>query len=140
MKYERESHTRILKALLSDCKQTDRALAKRVGVSQPTVTRIRQKFVSTEIIKSYEIIPNLAKLGFEVLAFSIMRTPTEKVEEDNEVVYAVNLGPKGMYAVSVHRKYADYSNFCRRYNVYTSDPVPTSVEPVKSLSFKDIPL
>jgi len=138
MKFGRESHTRILKALLSDCKQTDRALAKRVGVSQPTVTRIRQKFVSTGIIKSYEIIPNLAKLGFEILAFSIIERTV--VKEDNEVVYAIELGPNKMYAVSVHKKYADYSNFCRRYNVYTSDLVPTSIEPVKSLSFKNISL
>jgi len=143
MKHERESHVRILKAFLSDCKRSDREISSHIGVSQPTVTRVRQKFLSNGIIKSYEIIPGLAKLGFEILAFSIMESTEEDlVKEDNEVVYAINLDPSMMYAVSVHKKYADYSNFCRRYKVHSglSHLVPTSIVPVKLFSFRDIPL
>jgi len=137
----RKQELRVLKALLSDCKRSDREIAKRVGISQPTVSRVRGKLLSRGIIKSYEIMLDLAKLGFEILAFSTME-PTEKVKEDNEVVYATNLGPSSkMYTVSVHRKYVDYSNFCRRYRVDSNSSflVPTSVEPTKPLSFKSIP-
>jgi len=141
MKHERESHVQILKALLFDCRRSDRDIAKQVGTSQPTVTRVRQRFISGGVIKSYEIILDLAKLGFEIFAFSTMPHPvTDVIKEDSKVVYAVAMGPNKMFTISVHKNYTDYHGFYHKYSVESSYLVPTSTKPMKSLSFKNISL
>jgi len=131
------SETEILKALMSNPKSTDQNIAKATGFSQPTVTRKRRRFLETGIIESYEIIPNLQKLGFEILAFSTIK-PTERVKEDNQVVYAGAAG-RMMFVISVHRKYADYAKFYHSHEVYYSFLVPTYLKPMVPLSFKNTP-
>lgn len=137
------SERNILKALMSNPKNSDRNIAKVAGVSQPTVTRRRRMLLTRGIIESYEIIPNLQKLGFEILVFSTIVT-NEQVKEDNEVIYAVEVDVQKMFVISVHRKYADYAKFYRRYcpkegPAPTSLIVPTAVKPMVPLSFKNIP-
>jgi len=132
-----KSGTTVLKALMSNPKSTDRNVAKVTGLSQPTVSRMRSRFLETGIIESYEIIPNLQKLGFEILAFSTIK-PTERVKEDNQVIYAVDAG-RMMFVISVHRKYADYAKFYHSHEIYYSFPVPTHLKPIVPLSFKNIP-
>lgn len=55
--------------LIKNAKKSDRDIAKKLKISQPTVTRIRRKLEIQDYIKEYTIIPNFPKMGFEIAAF-----------------------------------------------------------------------
>ncbi|MCW3982010.1 MAG: Lrp/AsnC family transcriptional regulator, partial [Candidatus Bathyarchaeota archaeon] len=55
--------SRILAELMRNSKVSDRQLAKRVGVSQPTITRRRAR-LEKGIINGYTTIPHWANLGY----------------------------------------------------------------------------
>ena len=129
---------------MANPKRSDRDVASRAGVSQPTVTRTRHRFEETGLIQSYEIIPDLAKLGLEIVAFSRVGSEAN-VAEDVRVVYAVKgikmcavKGIKNVLVMSVHQSYEDYANFAHKYKAEPVFLTITSATPVKPLSFKDI--
>lgn len=133
----RKNEREVLRELMANPKRSDRDVASRAGVSQPTVSRTRNRLEETGVIQSYQVMPNLEKLGFEILAFTTIE-PSERVKEDKAVVYAVDGGTK-MFVISVHKNYHDYSTFAHSYEVHWQFLVVTSVKPMKPLSFKDIP-
>ena len=63
---------RLLSELVKDSLRSDRELAKAVGVSQPTVTRMRARLEKEKVIKEYTMIPDFHKLGFEILAITFL--------------------------------------------------------------------
>jgi DNA-binding Lrp family transcriptional regulator len=62
----------LLHELLKNSKRSDRDLARILGISQPTVTRMRRKLERTGYVLEYTIIPDLTKLGYEIMAFTFM--------------------------------------------------------------------
>jgi len=66
----RKIELQLMSELLKNCRRSDRDLAKSIGTSQPTITRRRAKLEKERLIDSYTAIPNFAKLGFEIMAFS----------------------------------------------------------------------
>jgi len=66
---------KVLAELMRNSRKSDRELAKVVGVSQPTVTRVRTKLEREGIIKEYTLIPDFRKLGYELMAFLFMGKP-----------------------------------------------------------------
>ena len=56
---------RLLLELMKDSKRSDRELAKVLGVSQPTVSRMRSRLVKEGIIREFTVIPNFVKMGYE---------------------------------------------------------------------------
>src|SRR3989337_4373880 len=60
----------LLQELVKNSKRSDRDLAKIVGVSQPTLTRMRKRVERDSYILDYTAIPNMTKLGFEITAFT----------------------------------------------------------------------
>ena len=64
---------KILFGLMKNSKISDRKLAKTVGVSQPTVSRRRAR-LEKELIDGYTVIPKWGKLGYEILAFTFVKT------------------------------------------------------------------
>lgn len=115
---------RLLAELLKDSKKSDREIAKILGVSQPTVSRMRNKLAKDGLIQDYTIIPDFAKLGFEILAVSCFKSREKKeltekavkvtMSKPNIVLAAAceGMGMNGM-VVSLHKNYSDYSNFIR---------------------------
>jgi DNA-binding Lrp family transcriptional regulator len=121
---------RVIRELIRDCRRSDRELAKPAGVSQPTVSRIRPR-LEKEGVLDYTAVPNLAKLGFEILAFTFAKlkhplTPEdlEKARKDvhgvlNKENASVILGMSGMgcdadrVLVSFHEHYSAYLSFIR---------------------------
>jgi DNA-binding Lrp family transcriptional regulator len=118
---------KILQQLLKNSKKSDRELAKIVGISQATFTR-RRKQLERKIIQEYTITPNLYELGFEILAFTFVRSvpPTSKegweelVKKGREsmvrypnVIFSSKGEGLGMSSVvvSVHEDYTSYSDF-----------------------------
>ena len=118
---------KILQQLLKNSKKSDRELAKVVGVSQATFTR-RRKQLERKIIQEYTITPDLWELGFEILAFTFIRSHAPKGKEEREdliqkgkqsmakypnVIFSSKGEGLGMgsVVVSVHENYTSYADF-----------------------------
>lgn len=127
---------KIMRGLLENPKGSDRAVAQKVGVSQPTITRARQNLQKQGIIESYQIVPDLAKLGFELIAFSVMQ-PSEEIEETENIVYAVQTR-HGLFTISMHENYTDYYGFVIEHNVKTTFLATTAIAPVIPLDFSKL--
>lgn len=64
---------RLLMELLRNSKRSDRQLAKLLKVSQPTVTRARNRLEENGMIQEYTIVPDFEKMGFEILAINFAK-------------------------------------------------------------------
>jgi DNA-binding Lrp family transcriptional regulator len=120
----KELPQKLLRQLLKNSKQSDRALAKILKVSQPTITRTRHKLEKNGMIQDYTIIPDFKKMGFEILALTFVKmhpgilTP-ETIEEATEyarkfsnAVFASTGEGLDMTGViiSFHKDFTDYHN------------------------------
>jgi len=124
---------KVIFELMKNSKISDRELAKKVGVSQPTVSRRRVR-LEKEGMLDYTAIPDLKKLGFQIMAFSFSKWAPEALtellaKEDfaeqiqrffsrfPNVVFATTggsgLGGMDSASISVHKDYGDYSKFLR---------------------------
>jgi len=111
---------------------SDRKLAKEIGVSQPTVTRRRAR-LEKEVIDGYTLILKWEKLGYEILAFTFVKTvqtlgTKEKFEaahkrgtewfmkQPNVILGAGRrgMGTKGII-ISIHKSYSDLDNFLTKH-------------------------
>jgi len=130
--------------LLNDSKKSDRDLAKILKVSQPTVSRMRHRLEQNGMIDHYTIIPDFAKLGFEIFAISCFKSKvndelTEKARKITRskpnVVLAAECNGMGMNAivVSLHKNYSEYANFMRELraeggtNIESADSIIVSL-------------
>jgi DNA-binding Lrp family transcriptional regulator len=130
-----EKINKLLRELIRDSRRSDRQLAKAIGTSQPTVTRNRK--LLEEYIRSYTIVPEFPKVGYEILAVTFAKAKTfgkEEVEKKLDlakkwtkqhpnILFASDgegLG-KDTLMVSVHRDYSKYADFMRDYTVKFSD-------------------
>jgi len=121
----------ILFELMKNSKISDRQMAKKIGVSQPTVTRRRAR-LEKEGFLEYTTIPNFEKLGFEIMSFSFSKWTSEALtemlptEEFNKqvqkflskhpnVILATTggsgLGGMDNASITVHKNYAEYHNW-----------------------------
>ena len=123
---------KILSELIKNSKTSDRKLAKKLGVSQPTITRRRAR-LEKEGKLSYELIPELKKLGFEIMAFNFliwqslkhleliknddyMKRVHEFISKHPEIVFASSGQGLEMtrIVITIHRSYSDYVTFRRK--------------------------
>src|SRR4030042_4924435 len=58
---------KLISELMKNSRRSDRELAKAIGVSQPTASRMIKKLEKEGYIEEYTIIPNFSKLGFQML-------------------------------------------------------------------------
>ena len=112
---------KLLFELMKNAKRSDREIAKIIGVSQPTITRMRQRLEKTAIV-DYTVIPDWTELGFEIMANTLVKAKglTEAMQkakkwtlENPNVVFAAAGEGMGMdYSlISFHKNYSDYANF-----------------------------
>lgn len=125
----KEIDQKIISELVKNAKTSDRTLAKKVGVSQPTITRRRAR-LEKEGKLSYRLIPELEKLGFEIMAFIfVIWKPSKHMEliKDEEHMKRIrgflSKNPEIVFAssgqglemtrltITVHRSYSDYVTF-----------------------------
>ena len=64
---------KLLSELLKNSRRSDRELAKAIGVSQPTTTRLRTKLEKEGYIKEYTILPNFSKIGYTIMALNFIK-------------------------------------------------------------------
>jgi DNA-binding Lrp family transcriptional regulator len=128
----------LLFELMKDSHRSDRQLAKALGISQPTVTR-RRALLEDNIIEGYTIIPKFGQIGFEMTAFTFLKTKlNHKKGEEKEQAFnklkewymkqpnvIVVLDGQGMgwdaVCVSLHNSYTDYAQFLRTQQSELSD-------------------
>ena len=67
---------------MKNSRRSDRELARAVGVSQPTVSRLIKKLEKDGVIKEYTMIPGFKRLGFELMGISFIRTVLPEGEEE----------------------------------------------------------
>ncbi len=120
----KELKLRLLLELMKDSKKSDRELAKILGVSQATVSRTRKRLVKDGFIKEFTIIPNFAKLGYELLVITTGKYKVPRTEEfvrkgqDWMVKYpnvifvskAQGINTDGIM-ISLHKSYTEYDKF-----------------------------
>ena len=120
----KERMMKLLLEFMKDSKRSDREIAKVIGVSQPTITRMRQRLVKEGAIREFTIIPDFVKMGFEIMAISCFKSKVteESVEKAIKVTMAKpniifassshGIGKNGVI-ISLHKNYTDFSKFLR---------------------------
>ncbi|MQY62238.1 winged helix-turn-helix transcriptional regulator [archaeon] len=112
---------KLLMELLKDSKRSDREISKVLGVSQPTISRMRQRLTEEGIIQEFTVIPDFVKMGFQIMAISSFKY---KVANDIDglrklmmakpnVIFASlgdGIGKNGII-ISFHRSYPEFSSF-----------------------------
>jgi DNA-binding Lrp family transcriptional regulator len=118
---------KLMKEMLKNSRRSDRELAKSVNASQPTVTRNRK--ILARYIRSYTVVPEFSKIGYELLAFTFAkcrthdsktleaRFPTAQewfMKKPNVLFVSDGEGLERDFAVvSLHRNYSKYAEFMR---------------------------
>ena len=123
---------KILFELLKNSKMSDRKLAKKIGVSQPTVTRRRAK-LEKDVIDGYTLVPKWEKLGYAILAFTFAKTKQTLGSKEkytvarergtkwlmNQANVIMSSGCRGMgvngFMISVHKSYSDFDSFMAKH-------------------------
>jgi len=132
---------KLISELMKDSRRSDRELAKIIGSSQPTVTRLRNELEKEGIIKEYTMIPDFRKLGFEIMAVTFVKFKTPLTPENIDkvtkggleleeksptstivILRGSGLGYDGVF-ISFHESYASFTKL---------------VELTRQLSFVDI--
>ena len=112
--------------LIRNTRKSDRELAKLIGVSQPTVSRIRARLEKEGVI-AYTGVPDLRKLGFQILAVTFGSSksshhsdalgPKAKDFVDGHPNLIFCSSGRGLgsdrIAISVHKSYSDYAEYVR---------------------------
>lgn len=114
--------------MLKNSKVSDRQMARKLGTSQPTITRRRSK-LEKSLIQAYTILPNMKEMGFEIMALTFIAGRREALTQGRfeeaqkrakewhskhpNVIFAGaghGMGWNGVL-VSLHKSYSDYVKF-----------------------------
>ena len=118
---------KLLAELMKNCNRSDRELARAIGVSQPTVSRMKAKLEKEGVVSEYTIIPDFRKIGYHLLAltfFSMKKSivPSEMpnaikmgVEKASKAAPNVIVIERGIglrfdsFMMSFHKDYTSYT-------------------------------
>ena len=129
----KEAELRLVSELMKNSRRSDRELARVLGVSQPTVSRMIKRLEKEGAIKDYTMMPDFTKLGYELMALTFVSIkPTlgreeadkgrtmaqEQVKESpgNIIMLerGIGLGHTGVM-ISFHQDYSGYSQFIHSF-------------------------
>jgi DNA-binding Lrp family transcriptional regulator len=134
----KDSELKVIIELLKNSHRSDREVARAIGVSQPTLSRTREKLEKQGMIKEYTIIPDWSQLGFTLMSITFTKmkgTLSKEILDDlkkqarntmSEHPSALILGNTGMgcnadyVAIAFHRDYSEYSEFMRDIKEFSS--------------------
>lgn len=133
----KDGELKLIYELMKNSRRSDRDLAKAIGVSQPTVTRIRNKLEKEGYISEYTMIPDFTKLGYQILALTFVKLrkglDSEEVEKARKIAReslktnwyglimlerGIGLGCDGVI-VSYHKHYACYLELVNKLKQFT---------------------
>jgi DNA-binding Lrp family transcriptional regulator len=114
---------------MKNSRRSDRELAKAIGVSQPTTTRLRTKLEKEGYVKEYTILPNFNKIGYSIMALNFIKLDPKLTDHEVEgfrkthpdtmgkdpfgvvlIQRGIGLGYDSVI-VSFHQDYASYDAF-----------------------------
>ncbi|HER54643.1 MAG TPA: Lrp/AsnC family transcriptional regulator [Candidatus Bathyarchaeota archaeon] len=114
----------LLLEYLKDSDRSDGEIAKIIGVSQPTVSRMKAKLLKEGYISHFSAFPDFGKMGYEIMAFNFVRFNLDMVQEIEAntlewvakhpcIIFSSRAEGMGIDAVSVsmHKTYADFRRF-----------------------------
>ncbi|MCX8153003.1 MAG: winged helix-turn-helix transcriptional regulator [Candidatus Bathyarchaeota archaeon] len=125
----KELEKKLLVELIKNSRRSDRELAKAIGSSQPTTTRLRCKLEQEGYIREYTIIPNFSKIGYSIMALNFLKFDSKLNQEQVELFrkthpetigrdpFGVILIQRGMglgydaAIISLHQNYSSYDAF-----------------------------
>jgi DNA-binding Lrp family transcriptional regulator len=128
---------KILFELMKNSKTSDRQMAKKLGVSQPTITRRRAR-LEKELIDGYTAVPKWEKIGYEILAITLIKAtkifsskeyPAIREEGLEWLAKQPNIimggACEGMginsFIISLHKSYSDHSKFMLKLRLEMGD-------------------
>jgi DNA-binding Lrp family transcriptional regulator len=118
---------RLISELMKNSKRSDRELGRAMGISQPTVTRLRRKLEKMGVIREYTIVPDFTQIGYQIMGVTFLglkegqrkegeiglRKAASELEQENPFasILAVNgMGiNKDRLFITLYRDFADYS-------------------------------
>lgn len=128
---------KLVAELMKNSHRSDRELAKVLKVSQPTVTRTRANLEKEGFIREYTVIPDFARLGFQLAAITLVKARENLTEEElkraqqiahkdverepQDTIVLLNRGMGGGYDfvfISFHKDYSDYAARLRELKEY----------------------
>ena len=126
---------KLLLELLKDSKRSDREIAKVLGVSQPTISRMRQRLVKEGVIRDFTVIPDFVKMGYEIMAISCFqinvttmmemeKKAREYMKSKPNIIFASGRAQgmgKNAVMISLHKSYSDLSSFLMNHMLVWGD-------------------
>jgi len=119
----KDTELKLISELVKNSRRSDRELARVLHVSQPTVTRTRTRLEKEGMI-DYSGVPNLAKLGYEIIAVvfgkrnyqkhpDILQKARDFAKRHPNIIFGADGIGFGYdrISVSIHKDYSDYSKF-----------------------------
>ena len=118
---------KLISELMKNCRRSDRELAKALEVSQPTVSRLIKKLEKEGYIEHYTLFPNFQKIGFKIMAITLVKTKKTLTPEQKEKAralakevlnkgpYQIVMGERGMglgyegVFISYHKDFTEYT-------------------------------
>lgn len=133
-KLQQVNTRKVFNAILKSPYRSDRAIAKKLGISQPTVTRVRTYLTNRRIL-TYAAIPDFEKTGLGLI--SLTEHPFTQEKDDLKelkstpgviLIWQTFLRKsKGVYyVVAVHAGFKEYIDFIRFHNGLSLDVAQTS--------------
>jgi DNA-binding Lrp family transcriptional regulator len=132
----KEIERKLLSELMKSSRTNDGKLAKAIGTSQPTATKMRRKLEKEGYIREYTVIPDFRKLGYEILAVTFFKYEkpfdAEKIKKAKEILsesfekgpFEIIMAERGMgcgynaIMISIHRDYKsfiDLTNWAQQF-------------------------
>lgn len=125
---------RLLQELLNDSSRSDRELGRAIGVSQPTVSKIKKELLEKGLIRGFTVLPNFFKIGYELMAITLVKersffSSTKERQKHHKMVknwmreqpnvafcsYCRDLDFEGLM-ISFHKSYNDFDQFISVHN------------------------
>lgn len=118
-----QDKTKILAIMLQNsAKDSDRDIARKAKVSQPTITRFRRELEETGVIRNFQVIPDFNKIGYPIFAILTIKLEDKMKQYLNfeEIIFQADT-PTRTITLSVHKTFSEFVEFLREIESSTED-------------------